>query len=173
MRSIRAGTLAGIPILINPSWFVLFGLTTWLLATGYFPDAMPRGGTAVYFLMAGVSVVAFFMSIVLHELAHSLVAKRQQIPVKSITLFMFGGVSQITKEPKRPLAELWMAFAGPLTSFLLALLFFAAWWLAGRHTTRPVDLVLVARRTIAGKKLALVETDMLTALQRGGILKPK
>ena len=71
MRSIRAGTLAGIPILINPSWFFLFGLTTWLLATGYFPDTLPHGGTALNFLMAAVSVVAFFVSIVLHELAHT------------------------------------------------------------------------------------------------------
>ncbi|MGE5594667.1 MAG: site-2 protease family protein [Hyphomicrobiales bacterium] len=143
MRNIRIGKLLGIPILINPSWFVLLGLTTWLLAARVFPDSFGEASTQTYVLMALASVLLFFASIVLHELAHSAVARAYQIPVRSITLFVFGGVAQITREAKRPLAELLMAAAGPLTSLVLGVLFLGAWWALGAQSSRPVDHVIV------------------------------
>ncbi|WBL34962.1 site-2 protease family protein [Tepidiforma flava] len=93
--------------------------------------------------MAAASVAAFFASIVLHELAHSLVARRFRIPVKSITLFVFGGVAQITREAARPLQELLMALAGPLTSIALGAAFAGLWRLLGAQADRPIDYVLV------------------------------
>jgi Zn-dependent protease len=142
MRNIRLGSLLGIPILVNPSWFILFGLTTWLLATEIYPSALKSASTSTHFLMAAVSVLLFFASIVLHELAHSVVAKRYQIPVKSITLFVFGGVAQITREAAKPISELLMAIAGPLTSLALGGLFFGAWFAIGAGDSRPIDYVL-------------------------------
>ena len=141
--AIRIGTLAGIPVLLSPSWFILFGITTWLLATQFYPAALENAGRPTHYAMAASSVVLFFASIVLHELAHSLVARAYRIPVKSITLFILGGVAQITREAARPGHELLMAAAGPFTSFLLSGAFFGLWWVVGAESTRPVDYVLV------------------------------
>ncbi len=143
LRTFRIGSLAGIPILISPSWFLLFGLTTWLLATQFYPDALRDAGRATHYAMAIASVILFFVSIILHELAHSLVARAYRIPVRSITLFLLGGVAQITREAARPLHELLMAAAGPLTSFALSGVFFGVWFLLGASDSRPVDYVLV------------------------------
>ena len=84
----------------------------------------------------------FFASILTHEMAHSLIARAYGIPVKGITLFIFGGVSQITREAARPLAEFIMAFAGPATSVLLAGMFGLLWWLTGAGEGRPLTVVL-------------------------------
>ena len=93
--------------------------------------------------MAIASGVVFFASILLHELAHSVVALKQGIPVKNITLFIFGGVSQIGGESRRPLHEFVMAIIGPLTSLALAGVFFAAWWLfTGLSDEDPIAIVL-------------------------------
>ena len=143
MKNIRLGSLLGIPILVNPSWFLLFGLTTFLLATQVYPDLYAGGDGTTHFLMAGVSGLAFFGSIILHELAHSVVAKAYKIPVKSITLFVFGGVAQITREATRPMNELLMAVAGPATSLVLGALFLGVWALLGADTSRPVDVVVI------------------------------
>ena len=142
MKNIRIGSLLGIPILVNPSWFLLFGLTTFLLATQVYPDLYADGDAATHILMAGVSVVLFFASIILHELAHSVVAKAYKIPVRSITLFVFGGVAQITREAAKPLNELLMAIAGPLTSLVLGGVFLGVWFLLGASESRPLDYVL-------------------------------
>jgi Zn-dependent protease len=142
MKNIRLGSLLGIPILVNPSWFLLLGLVTWLLAAQIFPASLRDASAVTYFAMAVVSVLLFFSSIILHELAHSVVAKAYRIPVKSITLFIFGGVAHITREAKRPGAELLMAAAGPLTSLLLGFAFLGAWWVLGANDSRPIDHVL-------------------------------
>ncbi len=143
MKNIRLGSLLGIPILVNPSWFLLFGITTFLLATQVYPDLYAEGGASTHVLMAGVSVLLFFASIILHELAHSVVAKAYKIPVRSITLFVFGGVAQITREAARPMNELLMAIAGPLTSLVLGGAFMGVWFLLGANDSRPIDYVLI------------------------------
>ncbi|MEX2081053.1 MAG: site-2 protease family protein [Dehalococcoidia bacterium] len=140
--NIRLGSLLGIPILVNPSWFILFGLVTWLLAVDVYPSALEDRGRTTHIIMAAVSALAFFACIVLHELAHSIVAKLYSIPVRSITLFLIGGVAQITREARKPAAELYMAAAGPLTSLVLGAAFLGVWWALGSGDT-PVDYVLV------------------------------
>ena len=142
LRTVRLGSLAGIPILIHPSWFILVAITTWTLADRVYPSFVENRPASIYFLMAAATVLAFFASIVLHELAHSLVARAQAIPVRSITLFVFGGVAHITREAKKPLPELLMAAAGPLTSMVLGVLFLLAWWGLGAHEDRPFDVTL-------------------------------
>ena len=92
--------------------------------------------------MALASAWFFFGSIIVHELAHSVVAKAYHIPVKSITLFMLGGVAQITREATKPYAELLMAIVGPLTSLLVGFVFLGIWWIIGADRSRPIDLVI-------------------------------
>jgi Zn-dependent protease len=143
MKPLRIGSLLGIPILLHPSWFLLLAFVTWLLASDVFPAWLDDRSASVYFAMAAATVVMFFASIVAHELAHSVVAKAYKIPVRSITLFIFGGVAQITREARRPLSELLVAVAGPFMSLVLGIVFLGAWWLLGSHEHRAVDVILL------------------------------
>ena len=145
--NIRVARLLGIPVIVNLSWFVTLVFVTALLALRFYPAVIPAGSPyrddqLLHWIMALSSGVIFFASILVHELAHSIVALRQGIPVKSITLFIFGGLSQISGEARRPLHEFVMAVVGPLASLLLAGLFFGLWWLSGRSADRPVAIVL-------------------------------
>lgn len=120
----------GIEIGVNYSWFIVFGLVTILLATAYFPTAYPKLGQLTYLVLGIITSLLFFSSVLFHELSHSLVAKTRGLPIKSITLFVFGGVAQMTKEPDNPAVEFQMAVAGPLSSFVLAALFGVIWFVS-------------------------------------------
>lgn len=113
----------GIEIGVNYSWFIIFGLVTVVLAVAYFPQQYPGLERITYVVLGLITSIFFFVSVLLHELSHSLVARLNKIPISSITLFIFGGVSNMSKEPESPRSEFAMAVAGPLASFLLALLF--------------------------------------------------
>ncbi len=115
----RIGKIAGIDIDIHVSWIIILVLLTVSLATGWFPQLYKGWSTATYWLIAFLSSLLLFVSVLLHELAHSLVARRRGLSVKSITLFIFGGVSNIEREPKSPDIEFQMAFVGPLTSLVI------------------------------------------------------
>lgn len=124
---ILLGRIWNIPIRLHLSWFVIFFLVTWSLASGYLPSEYPQLSTTVIWVIAAVTSVLFALSVLLHELGHSFVAQRNDVPVKSVTLFLFGGVATISKEPPNGKAELLIAIAGPLTSLLLAGVFGALW----------------------------------------------
>ena len=128
-RGIHLFTIAGIRIIIDYSWFVIFFLVAVSLSTGYLPQEYPGASALAYWAAGLVATIAFFLSILFHELAHSLVALRSGIQIPSITLFLFGGVSRLSEEAKDPKTELTIAIVGPLSSFALALLF----WLAGER----------------------------------------
>jgi Zn-dependent protease/CBS domain-containing protein len=119
----------GIPIRVHFSWLLVFGLVTWSLAAGYFPGEYPGWMARTYWAVGAITALIFFASILVHELGHSWVALRNGIPIRSITLFVFGGVAQIAREPGAPGAELRIAIAGPVTSFVLAGLFAGTWQL--------------------------------------------
>jgi Zn-dependent protease/CBS domain-containing protein len=123
-HTVPIGRVFGIPIDLDYSWFLIAALITWMLAVNYYPVEFKGGTSAEYWLMGAVTAVLFFGSIVVHELAHSWVALRYKVPVHRITLFIFGGVSQIAGEPPTASAEFLIAVVGPLTSFALAALFF-------------------------------------------------
>jgi Zn-dependent protease len=127
--SIKLGKIWGIPIQLHFSWFLILGLLTWSLASGYFPQEYPALTPAVHWLLGVVTSFLFAASVLLHELGHSNLALREGIPVKGITLFIFGGVAQITREPRSPGAEFRIASAGPLVSLALAGLFGGLWLL--------------------------------------------
>ncbi|MCG2767774.1 MAG: site-2 protease family protein [Chloroflexota bacterium] len=131
---IELGRIWGIPIRLHPSWFLVFGLSTWSLAMGFFPEGYSGLPTAAYWLLGALTSILFFGSVLVHELAHAFFALRNEIPVRGITLFIFGGVAQIEKEPCSPGAECRIAIAGPLASLGLAGLF-GGLWLLCRHVS--------------------------------------
>jgi Zn-dependent protease/CBS domain-containing protein len=115
----KIGCALGIPIHVHASWFVVFLFVTWSLATGYLPETLPGLSIPRYWGMGGIASLLLFLSVLLHELGHSYVALRYQIPIKQITLFIFGGMAHMGKEPPSPWAEFLIAMAGPLVSLLL------------------------------------------------------
>lgn len=119
-QSIQIGRIFGIPIGIDNTWFLIFILVTTLLAISYFPQEYRNWPVAQYWVIGAVTSVLFFASVLMHELGHSVIALRYKIPVRSITLFIFGGIAVIPSEPPFAGAEFWIAIAGPLVNFILA-----------------------------------------------------
>lgn len=109
-----------IPVRVHASWLAVYGLIAWSLAVGYFPQALPELGWTTHWIGGLVAALLLFVSVFLHELSHSLVALRLGIPVKAITLHVFGGVSELGREPDHPRTEFAIAIVGPLTSFAIA-----------------------------------------------------
>lgn len=128
-RSIPLGRILGIPLGLDYSWFLVFALVTWSLGSSYFPEQYPGWSAGLYWTIGLATSLLFFVSVILHELGHSVIALRNGIPVRSITLFIFGGVAQIGREPGSPGVEFRVAIAGPIVSFALAGLFGALGWL--------------------------------------------
>ncbi len=122
-HGIPIGRLFGISIDLDYSWFLIVGLLTWMLAVSYFPAEYHGWSAGEYWLVGFITAVLLFVSVLVHELAHSLVARHYGIDVPRITLFLFGGVSQIAEEPPGPAAEFWIAVIGPVTSLALAAFF--------------------------------------------------
>jgi Zn-dependent protease/CBS domain-containing protein len=122
MKGFRVGKIFGINIHIDWSWLLIFGLVSWSLAAT-FGQLHTDWTVLAQWGIALSAAILFFLSVLAHELAHSLVARAQGVKVRNITLFMFGGVSNIQREPSSPLSELLVTIVGPLTSFLLGFVF--------------------------------------------------
>jgi Zn-dependent protease len=123
----RIGRIAGIEIAIHPSWLVIYALFAWS-ATVEARLLTPKLSQAAAIELGMVYALLLFASVVVHELSHAIVARRLGIPIGNITLFLFGGVASINREPGTPGDELRMAAAGPAASVVLSLLFFAIMW---------------------------------------------
>ena len=134
---IPLGRFFGISVRLHWSWFLIFALVTWLLGAYYFPDRYPHWSTTTHWVTGVGTSILFFSSVLAHELAHSLVAKAAGIQIRSITLFIFGGVSQITKEPEKPGVEFRMAVAGPGTSLILSSVFWGVYF-AAKNSVEPL-----------------------------------
>jgi Zn-dependent protease/CBS domain-containing protein len=134
----RLGKLFGIPVNIDASWLLIFIWVTWGLAGSYFPSRHPLWSAGLSWGMGVVASLLFFGSVLLHELGHALVARAQGTPVREITLFIFGGVAQISDEPATPGREFRMAVIGPLISLALSGLF-ALLHLATRRVSEPLS----------------------------------
>ncbi|MGQ9555729.1 MAG: site-2 protease family protein, partial [Anaerolineae bacterium] len=119
-RSWRLVRIFGIDIFIDSSWVLIFLLVTWTLAAGYFPRTYANWPVQQYWIVGAATSILFFVSVLVHEISHSLVARRQGEQVDRITLFLFGGASQIAEEPKTAASEFLMALAGPIASFVQA-----------------------------------------------------
>ena len=122
-HSISLGRIFGIEVDLDSSWFLVFGLLTWILAVSYYPGEFRNWSHGQYWLMGAITSILLFGSVLVHELGHSVVAMHYGIPVPRITLFIFGGVAQIAQEPESALSEFWIAIAGPVVSLVLAVFF--------------------------------------------------
>src|SRR5438105_3292162 len=118
----RLFRLAGIPIRVDASWLIILALVTWTIA-GFFEQQVPGLEEGVYWSMGLVTALAFFLCIVLHELGHAVVGRASGIPIRGITLFLFGGVAELEGESPSAAKEFFMAIAGPVVSVVLAILF--------------------------------------------------
>jgi len=101
-RSVKIMSLQGVDIKVDPSWILIATLITWSLATQYFPPRLPQDGGVIWLLLALASMLGFCASLVAHELAHCVVARRYGVQINGITLFVFGGVAELGSEPKTP-----------------------------------------------------------------------
>jgi Zn-dependent protease/predicted transcriptional regulator len=118
--TVRLFKIGRIPIFVHASWLVVYALITWTLAVGYFPHVLPDLDRAQYWLHGLIAGLLLFASVLLHELAHSLVATAHGLTVRGITLHVFGGVSHLEDEAPTPRSEVLIAAAGPLASFAIA-----------------------------------------------------
>lgn len=124
MGGIKLGKIFGFEISIDWSWLFIFFLVVYTLANGYFPSMYPTYGVAATWIMGLVAAVLLFLSVLTHEISHSVVARGYGIPVRGIVLFLFGGMAQTADEPKTPREEFEIAVAGPATSAGLGILFY-------------------------------------------------
>jgi Zn-dependent protease/CBS domain-containing protein len=115
-KRIRLFRLLGFDVHIDVSWLIIAMLVSWSLASGVFPAYFEGLSTQAYWLMGIFGALGFFASIIFHELSHSVIARRFGLPIKGITLFIFGGVAEMEEEPASPQAEFYMAIAGPAAS---------------------------------------------------------
>jgi Zn-dependent protease/CBS domain-containing protein len=136
--SLKIARIAGIDIGIHFTWILAFFIIGWSLAQGYFPQLYKSWTTAAYWTAGFLSAILLFISVLLHEMAHSLVAQARGLPVSSITLFIFGGVSNLSKEPEKPGHEFIMAIVGPLTSLALAGIFWGIHFLITGEPVLPL-----------------------------------
>lgn len=148
--SLKIATVLGIPIKVHFSWLIVFGLISWSLSTFYFPEAVPELPARLYWITGIIASLTLFLSVVLHELAHSFIALRYKLSIINITLFIFGGVAQMKGEPSHPDAEFKIAIAGPLTSFFLAFSFFALSLLAENLIAKALFQYLAKLNLILG-----------------------
>jgi Zn-dependent protease/CBS domain-containing protein len=158
--------VAGVQIAIDYSWLAVFLLVLWSLSAGYFPAAAPGHETAAYWGVGLLATALFFASVVVHELAHALVANRTGHDVRRITLFVFGGMAHLGRESQSPKAELGIAAVGPATSLALG----AAFWLGARWAAAAdVPVLGVAMlRYLSFVNLALAVFNLLPGLPLDG-----
>ena len=123
-RPVSLFTLFGFEIKADVSWLILAALITWSLSSGLFPEYYKDLPQSAYWWMGVAGAAGLFLSIIFHELTHSLVARRYGVSMKEITLFIFGGVAHMEGEPSSPKAEFMIAIVGPISSFLLAIFSF-------------------------------------------------
>ena len=120
--SIKLGNCFGVPIKVHLNWFITAALVTWSLSAGFFPHEFPGWQSSMYWVAGLITSLFFFASVLAHELAHAVIAQHEGIRVRDITLFILGGLANITEEPGTPISEFRIVAAGPLMSLILSAL---------------------------------------------------
>jgi len=158
--------IAGFAVKVDWSWVILAILIAWSLAEGFFPSLYSGLPSITYWWMGIAGVVGLFLSILLHELSHSIVARHYKVPIHGITLFIFGGVAELDEEPLSPEIELRMAIAGPILSIGLAALFYVT-TLVGQASNWAEPLIGVASY-LASLNLILALFNLVPAFPLDG-----
>lgn len=165
-RGLPLVRILGFDVRFDLTWLILVALVIWTLSAGYFPQVLEGLSTGTYIWMAILGAIGIFASIIIHELAHSLVARRFGLEMRGITLFVFGGAAQMPDEPPTPKAEFWMAIAGPITSVGLAIVF---WLLAALFDAAELPATIVAVvGYLAGINLILALFNMMPGFPLDG-----
>jgi Zn-dependent protease/predicted transcriptional regulator len=158
--------LLGFPIFVDLSWIVLAVLVTWSFAVSLFPARVPGESLVTYWILGAAAALLLFLSIVVHELGHAVVARRFGIPIRGITLFIFGGVAELESEPPTAKSEFWMAIAGPLVSVGVAVLLYGVY---GVGTALELSTpILMLALVISGINLMLALFNMIPAFPLDG-----
>ena len=140
-RRITLFKMLGFEVRVDASWLIIAVLIVWSLAVGVFPYRLPGLPAATYWWMGIFGALGLFASIIVHEFSHSIVARRNGLPMKGITLFVFGGVAEMESEPPDPKTEFLMALAGPLASLAIGAVFYVIG--AAAATSLPLEVVTV------------------------------
>ncbi len=162
--SVTIGRIAGIPIAVHYTWLAAFGLITWSLAAGFFPRFFPGWEATTYWWLASIATITLFGSVLVHELAHSTVALKRGIGVESITLFIFGGVSNLRADSSRASDELVIALVGPLTSVGLG----AMAWLVLQAVPHELEMLRALVSYVALTNLILGAFNLLPGFPLDG-----
>ena len=170
-NSVKLFSLSGFDIKLDPSWVLIAALITWSLSQHYFPSTLPYHSAQAYLVMAVGAMLCFFASLLLHELAHSVVARRSGVPIKGITLFLFGGVAELEPEPQSPVVEFWVALAGPVMSFALAFGFWVLTQLSALLLTAPGLTEVLSYLAFINLVLALFNLVPAFPLDGGRVLR--
>lgn len=168
-RSVKIFELLGFKVWVDASWLLLAVLITWSLAVGVFPHGLPDQAVGVYWMMGLGGLIGLAFSIIAHELAHAVVARRYDMPIRGITLFVFGGVAQMESEPTSARGELLMAIAGPVMSLAVAVAFYAiALVLARAGIIEPLSPLAVVLGWLALINGVLAVFNMIPAFPLDG-----
>ena len=170
-KSVKIFTLNGFDIKLDPSWALIAALITWSLSQQYFPSVFPGQSLIIYFLMAIAAMLCFFASLVLHEMAHSIVARRLGLPITSITLFLFGGVAELESEPHTAGVEFWVALAGPAMSLTLSFGFWILSWVASLSPSMATLTEVLSYLAVINLILALFNLAPAFPLDGGRVLR--
>lgn len=170
-NAVKICTINNFEIRVDPSWLIIAGLVTWSLSQGYFPDVLPGRAGSVYLVMAVVAMLGLFASLLLHELAHSVVARRLGVPIKTITLFLFGGVAELEAEPKSARTEFWIAIAGPVMSAGLGVGFWTLSLIVAFGGAAAASVAVLSYLALVNIVLALFNLVPAFPLDGGRILR--
>jgi len=169
-KGVFIGRYFGIEIYLDYSWFIIAAVVIYELSVVFFPANLEVKPTGLYYVMGTTAALLFFLSILLHELGHSLVSQRCGIPVPRITLLFIGGLAEIAREPDDPKSELKIALGGPIVSVVLILIYSALWWLFESIHWLPAAMVC---GWLAMTNLSLVVFNMVPGypLDGGRVLR--
>lgn len=170
-NAVKLFTINGFNIRLDPSWLIIAGLITWSLSQQYFPEVLPEATSTIHVAMALVAMLCLFASLLAHELAHSVVARRLGVPIKNITLFVFGGVAELESEPKSAPVEFWVALAGPAMSFALAFGFWVLSIAAGATSNAQAVILVLSYLALVNLILALFNLVPAFPLDGGRVLR--
>ena len=163
--------LYGFEVKLDASWIFLAALVSWSLATGFFPAEMPGLAPNAYWSLAALGAIGLFASIIFHEMSHSIVARAYGLPIRGITLFIFGGVAEMEGEPQSPKVEFLMAIAGPISSYVLALGFLTLAAIFGSGEMLTPFTALLGYLTMINAMLATFNLIPAFPLDGGRVLR--
>lgn len=170
-NAIKLFTLNGFDIKLDPSWALIAALITWSLSQQYFPTVFLDQSPVTYLVMAVAAMLCFFGSLLLHELAHSIVARHFGLKINGITLFLFGGVAEMDSDPASAGVEFWVALAGPVMSLCLSFGFWMFSWASTLMQASPAITQVLSYLAVINLVLALFNLVPAFPLDGGRVLR--